>query len=884
MPSHDQNWKFREQQNENATPILAKGRGFYAIASSRSPVARRVSMKTQTDWARALGVAALLLGSVVAVIVFGLENQPAGLQELVGLDPATEDAETPTDGRAHGIDGEVSEALDAGRHEVVTAATRTEYELLDMTDAPVVGATFVLFESGVLLQKGETDSQGRFSAEESGEGVSDLLVMAANFAPQVLKAPREAGLHVLHLAQGAVLSGRVTVDGKRPADRLLLTLDSDRLLLDFEAELGLTCKQAGLDSWVESAMEVKTAADGTFLFQGLSADWSGGLKAPRAYQLKDRTLARDPWWTTMELDRPVVGLLFELTKPLRIIGRVVSEEGGEPVAGASIYPTLSYADGSTNRYLLDDEIAGEDGRFECLLASANLLGTSLKICPPDHMIERVIPIETAHLTSDLDLGDIALRVGRGRLQLDLLIQDRGGIPIEGATAIILDAAKRTSAPTDESGRTVIGGLAEGPTMLRALAIGYELEDVPCVVGPEGGELVVTMRKSTLLRLRFMAADGTALRSVSCVISTDEYPFEQRITYPTMLLMTRMGASHQMNLDRGDGITMMHSSTTQASGERQVVVSGIRPGLPMRLTLASRMQYILENRDLLPLLPEEHRDVDIVLEKTPRAFRVRVVDEQGEPLPQADVSVSHPSLLPGVSSGFGQGGTKSGEYEFREVFDDSLDVRAHCPGYIPFHDPALEIPIDGSVVEIQLLEGRDVNVTVKDTDGNPLRASIMARLPNGAASMASVLKRGHFLLRGLPETSVSVMVQMGTSKTWDHAIYKRELAGKQSELHLVFPVAGRIEGQALLPGDLDPQALCRVVLTSEDLIGARAFMLTAFNPGTFDFEFENVVSGEYKICLQQQDRSQLPKLTFENVGGESELAVEPGQTTLVDLRP
>jgi len=752
------------------------------------------------------------------------------------------------------------------------------YVVRDPDERPVVDAPFVLFEPGNVLLAGRTDQRGEIGHEESGEGAAGLLVLAPDSAPQILEAPRAQGRHELALERGAVISGHVVVDGRAPVEPIELTAICDRPLLAIEDALGLTWEEAQLDDRSATRIESGTRADGAFRFYGLAADWSGVLRVPRRYRLADRSLSADPWGTSLALERPVEGLLVELTRPLRILGRVVQVEGGDPVPDAFVYPKLVYADESTNRQWLDDVRADEEGRFALVLENPHVRGESLTVCPPGHQVERVVPIEPRDLSEDWDLGDIPLRVPHGSLELALLVQDRAGEPIQGAVATTMDASSRPSAPTGEDGRTVLEGLAEGPTLIRALAIGYEIAEVPAVVAPEGGELVVTLRRGTLLRLRFLAPDGRVMRSVRCAITTSEYPFRRKITWPLESQLVDMGASIFSPLVRGEGVT---HSFTPAGEERTVVINGIQPGLAMQLLVVSRTNTILVERELAPLGEEEHRDEDIDLDRVPRTLRGRVVDEQGQPLAQASAGID--SKLLDLSYHGGQSFSRSldedGGFEFPEIFAERVSFHARCDGYIPFRDAELEVPSDETPIEIVLAKGREALVIVEDEKGRAIEAAVVASLPGGAVALSRTLKKGHYMLHGLPDAAVTVTAML------EQTHHRKELGARDSELRITLPVAGRVEGTVTMPPGLEPDARCRVWLVPEDgQMYARWSWTPSNEPGTRDFSIEHVLPGRYKAVVRRQDLSRIPEVVYEDVGGHVWIEVESERTTRVELRP
>ena len=827
----------------------------------------------------------VLVGAVVVVgLMFGgvLGTDPdPGEEPVAGLEGGSENAPPAAEGKGEPLESPEAEKT---AREAITPVEEAPgpviYALRDPDDRALAKVDFALYQPGRLLLAGETDARGRIELSAGEEGLASLLVLAPSSAPQILEVSLEAGRHEVQLERRSVVSGWIVVDGHEPEERIELTLDSDRSFLDDVPAL----EELELDHKVASRIEDVTDDAGAFLIYGLAADWSGRLRVPGRYRLKDRSLAVDSWFTTIALERPIEGLFVELTRSLRILGRVVEIEGGEPVAAARIYPKLVYADGSKNRQWLDDVRAGNDGRFEVVLESPHLLGESLRICPPSHQVERAIQIEAADLVEDLDLGDIPLRVPRGRLELAVLVQDRVGAPIQGAVATTLDARSRPSEPTGEEGRTVLTGLAEGPAMIRVLAVGCEIEEVPAFVGPEGGELIVTMRRGTLLRLRFLAPDGTVMRRVRCALTTGEYPFEQEITWPVESLFHELGTSLHSRIVRGGGVTLNFSQVRESE---RVIVSGMRPGLPLQLLVVSGFNTILVERELAPLSPEEHRDVDVVLDRAPRTLRVQLLDEEGEPLTRGSVGISYRGLdlsyhgLQGLS----RSDVDNALFEFAEIFTDSVALHASCDGYIPFQDPEFPVPPDELPVELRLEPGREALVIIEDTEGRAVSGAVTASLPSGAVAVSRAIKTGQYLLEGLPDAPVTVTFWRTREGGGTNDYHSRELGADETELRIVLPVGGRVEGKVTMPQDIDPEDRYTVNLVPEaEGLSQGSFWIDPKVPGVSDFFFEDVCPGEYTLVLRRLDLSRIPEIVYEELGSTSRIEVEPERTVRIELRP
>ena len=196
-----------------------------------------------------------------------------------------------------------------------------------------------------------------------------------------------------------------------------------------------------------------------------------------------------------------------------------------------------------------------------------------------------------------------------------------------------------------------------------------------------------------------------------------------------------------------------------------------------------------------------------------------------------------------------------------------------------------MPADGSPVEIRLEAGREVLVIVEDELGRPLHATAIAQLPEGGLILSRETQPGHCLIEGVPSVSVSLSVYVVEADFSDRTRIRRELAADQTELRIVLPVSGRIEGQVTLPQGITPQTDCTIVFFPDDKeLGARSWRVPSLDPPTSDFAIEEVFPGRYRVQVRCRDRTQTPAGDFEELGDPIWIEVESEQTTVVDLRP
>lgn len=179
-----------------------------------------------------------------------------------------------------------------------------------------------------------TDADGELLAElvapEDGRLHFDgwdaaVRVHAAGLSPRpaVLELELGRGAHELALPEGAVLAGRVLVDGEPPGQRFPLAIDDDALAPQlFEGYPG-DSRLARLPGqvWGDASDGFLTDADGHFRISGLPHGWVVKLEAPRYFR-RDATRS-SPEDTAV----PALDYTLALLAPALITGRVLTAEG-----------------------------------------------------------------------------------------------------------------------------------------------------------------------------------------------------------------------------------------------------------------------------------------------------------------------------------------------------------------------------------------------------------------------------------------------------------------------------------------------------------------------------------------------------------------------------
>ena len=834
---------------------------------------------------------AMALGGalVVAAVAVGIWLQGGGVPEAAEPgEPEAKSAEVVAvdeegvEGRSEEVDIVQPLAGEPGRDAVPaeTGAAAASYLVLDPEGRGVPDARAVLCHEGAVLARGETDEEGTLATEVSLEGDGRLLLEALGWAPQVHEVPLAPGLHEVRLRPGAAVSGWIVVDGGTPWERIPLLLRSDRGYVKAEEELGIGAEEVGLDRGRHRVAKARAGMDGSFRFDGLPPGWAGALELPADYRLSDQTLARwDFRPNGMSLDGPVEGLRVEVVKRLALTGRIIDFPRRVPVglAGAFVEPRLEFPKEVSGQQYQGLESTDELGRFRFAPLSSSILGGFLLISDPDREIHRQIPIEPRELREDWDLGDLALSDADEKSTLRLLVQDPAGDPIAGAIVGSGDSGP-ISAATDASGRTSLRGVVPGLSTIGVYCPGYEAAAIPVPLDPPE-ELIVEMRRGTLLEIRFLKPSGEVAPSVAARLLATEHPYRDAGTIRGYQAYTRSGCSFPMFFDRGEQgvVARLH-----ALREGRVILNDIKPGVPLRLRVEGTFGTTIQEQEIAALGPGEHRRVKVRLERGPRTLRGCVLDEAGRPLPTAFVGVSyHPPDHPqNYSRSMGRGVEEDGSFSVGNIYARTVNLHVRAEGCVPFADERFEIPEDDAPVEFRLSPAHVVTVHVEDESGERVPASfVKADLPTGATVYGREVKGevGAYILRGLPDEEVVV-------EAWVHAVSYRETCDPREETLLItVPILGRVEADVRLfkGSQLEGDCVLWLLPGSDEELKRRG---EEVEPGfSKPVIVEGVLPGSYDAVLRRHSAGRWsPEDPFEDLSPRVPILVQPRVTTSVEL--
>ena len=156
-----------------------------------------------------------------------------------------------------------------------------------------------------------------------------------------------------------VVSGRVLVNGAPPKRPLRLGLQHSS-----SRESGLRWDAVFADPRTRIGV---TDRDGRFRFGELPPGWSGTIYLPKGVKFREPDEEGPGGALSLPLDAPVEGVLLDLVRQPRLVGRVSGSAGVSPNARARVWRiTFQGPDGKLDRWPLDGTTDAH-GRFEIIL-------------------------------------------------------------------------------------------------------------------------------------------------------------------------------------------------------------------------------------------------------------------------------------------------------------------------------------------------------------------------------------------------------------------------------------------------------------------------------------------------------------------------------------
>jgi hypothetical protein len=273
--------------------------------------------------------------------------------------------------------------------------------------------------------------------------------------------------------------------------------------------------------------------------------------------------------------------------------------------------------------------------------------------------------------------------------------------------------------------------------------------------------------------------------------------------------------------------------------------------------------------VLPLQPQEEREVTIRLAREPRSISGVVEDLLGQPLEAANV------ILRGGGRGIGRMTGADGRFQFEGLFAEEVELTVARRGFVSADLSQVPVLRNAPPLHIRLEPGRNVRISVVDARGKRIDAgSISAWLPGEDRHWSSESRPdGLRLLLDVPALELEVRLQLAGKQ------FLQTLPAYADELVMSVPELGRLEVTCEPDPGLPRERLSLLLRSLDEEIEQSVLLLPT---RTAPAEFEAVLPGTYDLSF----------FTWEKKGSEAgfvplrtpmRVQVAPGETTRVQLR-
>lgn len=727
------------------------------------------------------------------------------------------------------------EVADRGQETVIAPsapAARRLLQVVDETGQPVAGA--VVRAGPRLWPRGVTGESGRFELVESPGELGVLLLTARS--RRLVRLSAEQSSATLTLPEMPRLEGKVlSTNGADSGHALVWSL------LD-----------PGVHALVDAERVYRFAAVPAVPF-GLQIEASGS--APERHRLSAEKLrsGRGP------------SVALEPTSNFEV--RAVDPEG-RPIAGAAF---AAFLDPPTQRRFSSPDPA--DGRA---WSDAEGRATVARVLPG--RAYRLIASAPGYLEASLELR--APAIGGGARVIELVLHPQHGalgrvidehdrpisdamitlVPHASAGAEVASVDPRFEGRSDAEGWARVPEVPAGEFDAVVSAEGFApltVRRVPARAAADDPGAVVQLGTFVLLPERALVG-RVETRSEEPIAEASVWVFEHDLRQLPPAKLAR---------DHGPP-----QATTDDEGFFRV--GGLAPGA-IRDLLVRAPGYQLAVVEAVTAPTE--KPVVVRLEPAARVSG-RVLDEAGEPIPDAAISLFVVGLLADVerevASGVADDRTvrsdERGEFVFSDLRPGRGRLSVHAEGYVETPARVLELvageAIDG--IELRLQRGATVRGTVMDTRGRPVDGARVTVASAGGFTDAE----GRYAFSGVPKGPAQAMAS--------HRAYRRQsrevsIESEMTTLDWTFDAGHRVAGRVVTE-DRQPVPGAVVELRTGEKVDGRILRTTTTVEG--GFEFEVVPQDDYRL------RASADGLASRELERWLEVGREPTEDLLLTLDP
>jgi hypothetical protein len=596
----------------------------------------------------------------------------------------------------------------------------------------------------------------------------------------------------------------------------------------------------------------ETGEQGRFRFRGFPATWSGRLILPNTWAIVEtqRTPAGPQ---VVVLGAPVRDLVIDVEHLPHLSGRIVDAQH-QPAGGAQVDGILKWSD---RTYDGAGAFTGPDGRFELNMRQDNLDQITLDVVGHEALGSAHVVRKRAKIDSTFDLGDIVL-VGGTTVRLH--VTDATGKPIEGAAVFAEGFTPGTR--TDVRGDCVLTDIPAVAKQMRIIARGCWGAALTLPVSGSDPHTIV-LQPCNRLTIRVLGPAGRPPGAILLAISTGGeqrlFPDSQSDQTDKILPERIVGKWHGTWYD-GTG----KGEPRFAPDEGGILsIEAVVPGIPLRLRVGDALGRFVRELTIAPLGEREDRHEEIVLAQAIHPVAGVVRDENGVPVPGANVDAHVDHSVHTTTDA-------QGRFRFDPTFAETISLGVHKDGFALVRVRELRIPDPPADIEFTLEHGRRVRVSVVDALSRPVETGNLSvfdpTIQSGWPSRP--LGPGLFEVVDLPSHDIELRLYLSGKQ------YEQRHDPHVAEARIEVPVHGRVivAWSTDRPGEHVVQ-----LVPADTTLGT----LTSFesNKPSGEAVFEAVLPGDWSASLV--DARPREKATATNAPPVP-ISVQPGATVRVEL--
>jgi len=630
----------------------------------------------------------------------------------------------------------------------VAAADRAVLTLTTPGGAPVADARVLVLPARGPYRVLRTDDLGRIELADA-DGERTLAIPRASGLPHVADVDLTEGDQPVEVPRGAAFAGTVTVDGNAPDGPLELTVLSDRpwpgdarIREAVEAEFGAfdTLRVAG--------------ASGAFRYEGLPDDWRGSIELPRGLRRRGTPFSmfeRD----RVPVDGPAEAARIELVSDVIVTARIVEADGETPVPRAFGFVSLAWEDTTVSGGY--SWSADDDGRVRFALHDARPTRFDLSFSRSDRTAPTELEVSRERLAESLDLGDLPLVEERA---VRFLAVDASRAPVADAVAYAGDGDV-LSAPSGADGRGTLRGLPVTAEAFRVVAPGYAPTDVAVPSAPDA-VVEAVLETTSVLEITVVGPDGRPEPRASVRVDVENTPESRLWSDDIRMLGDASPGMMLFSTSAGRGV-MSYGLVTD--DDARVTLQRLPTTIPLTVVAQDGSNAPLRTVEVLPLAPDERRELVLRLDAPLRDITGVVVDGAGRPIASAKVGSSREiDALVGVTShstgaiSWAKRTDEEGRFELRGTSATDFALTASAPGYA---SRTIRVGEEDASLRIALEPGREITIRLLDAAGEaiPDDARVTATGPGAFERWtAESTGEGAWRLRGVPERTLTLEVE------------------------------------------------------------------------------------------------------------------------------